>query len=204
MTIPAVKNSVCTSAQISSAVTACLGASATQATCSTFVSDASNKACLLGCMITGYANNMGMVVSWTGNPVPSASAPWGSLVTVANPGQQLFYDIGGCIKLADPGQAACGDSVNALLQCEVASCSGNCPVPTQGTASAIGAAQSAYQSCVTSADSGGCAMYAAAEQSCLSALPDGGTVSICLNQGSSDPNAADQALIQMAGLFCGP
>ncbi len=214
VTITAMNNPVCTHDQIVKAVAECFNnATATNATCTAYLAVPANKTCLLSCMISPYLTKNGKGAAFSGNPVPPANGPWGSLIEVANPGVVGdFFNIGGCIQLADPAQADCGAKVNAQFQCEVSACGGNCPVPSvQGTPNAqqqaaITAAQNAFQSCVTAADAATCKPFADASTTCLNTFPDGGgAASLCLNGdlGSNDPTISDAAFIKLADLFCG-
>jgi hypothetical protein len=101
-----------------------------------------------------------------------------------------YLDIGGCVILADPSQAACGRTIADLLQCGLAACAANCPQP--GTGASGPAAQAEYQAlsnCETSIDYTGCAQYFNGAAQCIGAIPAGSPARFCIDGSLSSSNA---------------
>jgi hypothetical protein len=106
---------VCSQQDISSFVTACLSASATQATCSTWQKSDAGVGCL-ACLVT-----------------QDTSAKWGPLVCNST---SCLINTGGCVDI-EAGQVAiengingsCGDLTNASAECVDYVC-GTCATPS--------------------------------------------------------------------------
>jgi len=69
-----------------------------------------------------------------------------------NGGVELFFNLGGCIDLADPSQLDCAKATEAKLQCELAACVGPCGLPSNGDTKA-------NEACYAAADESVCASY---------------------------------------------
>jgi hypothetical protein len=100
-------------------------------------------------------------------------------------------NVAGCLELTDPGALSCAKSVQALDQCELASCEANCPVTDSNTFGA-------YNQCAAQAAGNGCGVYDAAATTCTDPLADAGPEGICL--------VADFTTFyySVVPLFCGP
>jgi hypothetical protein len=122
----------------------CLGSGATPAGCSDF---AKHNAACVACILT-----------------PDTADHYGPLI---DHGGFVTGNIAGCIELTLPGALSCAKSVQALSECELASCEANCPVTDT-------ASLDSYNACASQADSAGCASYSMAA-SCADALVDAGT-----------------------------
>jgi hypothetical protein len=100
-------------------------------------------------------------------------------------------NVAGCLELTDPGELSCAKSVQALDECELASCEANCPVTDTGTFNN-------YMSCAMNADVGGCTPYESAAEACAYPLTDAGPESTCF---VSDFTTFYYSVVP---LFCGP
>jgi hypothetical protein len=100
-------------------------------------------------------------------------------------------NVAGCLELTDPGALSCAKSVQALDQCELASCEANCPVTDSNTFGA-------YTSCATQAGRNGCGAYDTAATTCTEPLYDAGPEATCL---VSDFTTFYYSVVP---LFCGP
>jgi hypothetical protein len=145
---------------------ACLGNSATNDLCAAFATD--YTACA-ACILT-----------------PDTADHYGPLI---NHGGFVTGNIAGCLELTDPGQLSCAKSVQALSQCELASCQANCPV-------ADAPSLDAYNACAAQADETGCMSFSTAA-SCADWLPDASGAAACL---VSDFKQFYDAVVP---LFCG-
>jgi MYXO-CTERM domain-containing protein len=130
----------CTDQDISDFDTACLAASATQSTCSTWESSAS-KSCL-GCLLT-----------------QDTATQWGALVCNTS---GCNFNVQGCVDLAlgtvsqekqAGGSGSCGDAINASYGCQEYAC---------GTCSTT---NSDFTNCANSAVTNECASYVAPVES---------------------------------------
>jgi hypothetical protein len=120
---------------------ACLGPSASTDQCNTFRS--ANPTCV-SCILT-----------------PESAPKYGPLV---EHGGFVTANVAGCIELADPGALACAKAVEALAGCELSACEANCPVHDSDSLTA-------YETCASNAETGGCDTYATAA-ACALAEPD--------------------------------
>jgi hypothetical protein len=123
----------------------CLGSGATPSTCADFQK---NNAACFACILT-----------------PASADHYGPLI---DNGGFVTGNVAGCIELTDPGELTCAKSVQALSECELASCAANCPVSDAHSLNS-------YNGCAAQADTGGCGQFEAAT-SCTDQLADGGTV----------------------------
>jgi hypothetical protein len=167
----------CTPTQISTLITACYDVNADEQTCGAWQADPANASCL---------------PCWVG---PVTGATWSPIVTIANPGKSSYLNFGGCVALADPTQLACGKSIQAAFECEMAACNANCPVPSSGSNPAI----EALNKCFDDAATGGCTTFASAGNTCTSTLSSGGGPSAFCFQANVD----NTALSQFLTLACG-
>jgi hypothetical protein len=99
-------------------------------------------------------------------------------------------NVAGCIELTDPGALSCAKSVQALSECELASCEANCPVTDTNTLNS-------YMDCAMNADVGGCTPYESAASACAYPLIDAGLESLCFTDFATFYNS-------VVPLFCGP
>jgi len=163
----------CTAAQIGAFYDACLGPSATMATCAPYLGSSAtgaNAACGACILSRSDAATLGPVIAHA------------STVSV---------NLAGCMELTDPtGGLLCAKAYQAADQCEDAACELNCPVSDM-------ASFDRYSQCVMQADTGGCAPFVA-PTSCANAEADGGPASVCFaGQSFHDLYEA------VAPLFCG-
>jgi hypothetical protein len=100
-------------------------------------------------------------------------------------------NVAGCLELTDPGALSCAKSVQALSECELASCEANCPVTDINTFNS-------YMGCAMNADVGGCTPYESAAAACAYPLTDAGPESACF---VTDFTAFYYGVVP---LFCGP
>jgi hypothetical protein len=163
----------CTLQQLSDMVSDCFAPSATKPACDEWVNATENMTCL-DC--------------WEG---PETSSVWTPIIYANNGGQEVLIDVGGCIALADPSQLACAQSIEYVMQCEIAACLRACPIPPDNDLTAL-------TKCSGEADMNGCADYVAAASECetnLSTSP----AAFCFNA-FSDSND----LLRFFDLSCGP
>jgi hypothetical protein len=76
--------------------------------------------------------------------------PWGPFISVFNPGESDFYNLGACVSLADPTQTSCGTALNEAFECEYDVCAPSCSIPASPADPT--AAENAYNACTTAAD----------------------------------------------------
>jgi hypothetical protein len=146
----------------------CLGSSATNSRCAEF---ATNNAACAACVLT-----------------PDTAVHYGPLI---DHGGFVTANVAGCIELTFPSALSCAKSVQALSECELASCEANCPV-------ADVVSLGGYNSCAVQADGAGCATFATQADSCTAPLADAGAVTIpCF---ASDFHAFYFGVVP---LFCG-
>jgi hypothetical protein len=100
-------------------------------------------------------------------------------------------NVAGCLELTDPGALSCAKSVQALDECELASCEANCPVSDTTSFNN-------YMGCAMNADVGGCTPYESAAAACAYPLTDAGPESLCF---ASDFTTFYYSVVP---LFCGP
>jgi hypothetical protein len=100
-------------------------------------------------------------------------------------------NVAGCLELTDPGALSCAKSVQALDECELASCEANCPVTD---ATSFGN----YSNCAMQASGNGCGAFQTAAETCTEPLADAGPESICLI------NDFATFYDSVVPLFCGP
>jgi hypothetical protein len=202
---PAVQH-VCTPSQIHDLVMACYDPSATNATCQAWTGNPSNGVCYNSpCLDSNYSNTM---VTPGMNPVPTPQPSWGAFATLFDTtnGYDTFDDLPGCIMLADPSQAKCGQAFAAFLQCAVAACGANCPLPNPSESNAAFAATGTeVQNCFTAAWKSVCQAYSLASERCLAALPSSSPAQFCLDGSLFSSNAAiyDAANEKLINLQCG-
>ncbi len=99
-------------------------------------------------------------------------------------------NVAGCLELTDPSELSCAKSVQALDECQLASCKANCPVTDANTFGA-------YSKCATQAAGNGCGAYDTAAIMCTGPL-DAGPEAICL---ATDFTTFYYSVVP---LFCGP
>jgi hypothetical protein len=126
---------------------------------------------------------------------PLTSVTWAPIL-YADDGAELFYNVGGCIALADPSKLTCAEAFEYGTECALAACQAACPVPT--------GPDNAFSRCVGQADGdgGACETYASKVATCTAALaPDASTspASFCLELDSTDPDY----LLRYLTLACG-
>lgn len=161
----------CSDGDVQAFYTNCLGASATTDQCNKFTKDTSTADCA-ACLLT-----------------PDSAMDYGPLI---GHGSFVTANVAGCIELTDAstGGLACAKAVQALAGCELLACEANCDVHD-------GPSLNAYDTCASTADTGGCDTYASAS-SCVQGLEEAGDgVALCL--------ASDFASFYGAAarLFCG-
>jgi hypothetical protein len=100
-------------------------------------------------------------------------------------------NVAGCLELTDPGALSCAKSVQALDQCQLASCEANCPVTDTNTFGA-------YNHCAAQAAGNGCGAYDTAAATCTDTLGDAGPEAMCL---VTDFTTFYYSVVP---LFCGP
>ncbi len=192
--ITPVVNPICTDAQIAGMVSQCFDPSLPDKTaCTAWKAIPENANCLGSC------------------PVASdiAASSWGPLVKITTPGTIEFWNFGGCVATMDPSPAAqaCGDALDAQLECEAYACATNCPIPTTQTADAgaIISAEEAFINCTYAADSGPCASWVKAVTDCVAALPATSPARFCVDGTllSGDPTSFDPAAEKLFGAQCG-
>jgi hypothetical protein len=172
----------CTDAQLSALIPACFETTSTTTTCGAWLYDPTNSTCL---------------ACWQGSV---GAATWAPFVHVDNPGEADYVNIGGCVALADPPEIACAHSIQAQLECEMASCLTHCAVPDPDAgAAAHASALTVLQSCYDYVDRTECESYVAAVSECAAPLEvDGGPVGFCF---SANGNNSD--LLRLFTLACG-
>ena len=169
--VPPVPRSIrCTTAASNAIFNGCFAATATNATCTAAAT--ANTACY-NCIVTN-----------------DTAASWGPVINQSNGVVRL--NEGGCIQLADNAQSTCAHSVESTNGCEDKACKAACPVTDN-------ASFTLYQNCVSSADTGGCATYVSASNTCANAIPITSNAYNCVR------GATFQALYQnIVPVFCGP
>jgi hypothetical protein len=192
VSVPPLINKVCSSTQIGSFVQACLGTDLS--TCASWTQDPANDTCFHHCIVSPYSSTPAV----PGMTPPPPMAAWGPIIDTQNPGDATWFNVGGCIALADPTQASCGQDLGQRFQCEYAACTANCPIPTQGSQEQW---TYDYQSCVQSADYGPCQTYAAkVSTSCTLSSPDAGPAAFCYEVASGNTAALTQLITQQCGM----
>jgi MYXO-CTERM domain-containing protein len=185
---------VCSSTQITALIAACIDPATSNATaCQSWERDINNSTCNT-CFL-------GQATATTNQAV---------ILSVVNPGEANFNNVGGCIYNADPTNAAqrmCGQSVQASFQCELAAClgsayggvGGGCVLPQPPSPSDV----TALNNCMMAADTTVCASYASAATACQGALADAGTGSVQVCDEGFSPTATDAQFAAVMNLFCG-
>ncbi len=130
----AMHQGVCSTAQAQAVYDGCLGPASTNVTCTAAAN--ANGACY-ACVFT-----------------QETAAVWGPLVTTA--GGVANLNVGGCLTLLEPCNAACAATLEMDLQCEDRACGANCPITSDPASST---AYSGCSSTIDSCDPGGCATY---------------------------------------------
>jgi hypothetical protein len=140
--------------------------------------------------------------------VPAAQPSWGPLVYVNDTrgGSISYTDVGGCVMLADPTQAACGQVVADALQCALVSCAANCPLPTSSESSAgfqMTAAELA--DCMSVADDVDCQQYSIDAARCSVTIPSTSPAQFCFDGSLFSTNSftREAALEKLFNLQCG-
>jgi hypothetical protein len=131
---------LCTSQQIGSLYQSCIGSSATTSACNSFV--ASNGACS-NCVLTA-----------------ATASKWGPLVLVND---SFLINIGECIALVEPCNAACAAAYVDLNECQIAACTTG-PGCDDAGAPAILACTNEAVTCTS------CSGFAGAAAACESAM----------------------------------
>ena len=160
----------CTPAQTAAVYTGCLATGATNATCN--AAFAANPVCA-GCIFT-----------------PDTATLYGPVIELSN--GVVSINQAGCVALADVAETQCGHTMQAQTQCEDKSCKTNCPVTDQ-------ASFTAYQTCVTSSDTGGCASYKSAATTCENAISFFSNAQTCFTG-----TTFQQLYTNVVPIFCGP
>jgi hypothetical protein len=169
----------CTNMQLVELMDACFAALSTQEACSAWEADPGNAGCL-GC--------------WAG---PETAATWAPYLFLTNPGQSDYLNVSGCIALADPGEMACAETLQAALECEFASCIGSCPIPTMGSVASIQVAHNQLDDCYDNSDMAGCKTLVSSGNACAATVADSGAA-FCFVASMQVP-----ALLQFFTLACG-
>jgi hypothetical protein len=157
---------VCTPAQIDMVVT-CL--STNSSSCASFVQqDAGNQRCIQ-CMVSAAGDQS-----------------YGAVVQQDN---LDVLNVGGCIALVDPCQAACGQASLAVDQCHFAAC-GSCLAGSGNL--------QAFIACTNVADTCSCAPQAVADQACGKRLQQSSAAANCYPSKGFTPGAQ-----YIGKVFCG-
>ncbi len=169
--VPPVPKSIkCTTTASTAIFNGCLGAASSQAACT---NAATLYSACYGCIFTN-----------------DTASSWGPVINVSNGIARI--NEGGCIQLADASQSTCAHSVESSNGCEDKACKAACPV-TDNTSFTL------YQSCVSSADTGGCSTYSSTANTCINAIPISSAAYNCVR------GATFQALYNnVVPVFCGP
>jgi hypothetical protein len=187
-------NQACTGPQINSLVTDCFDPAATQAGCTTWQNN--NAGCFNSCtLFSPYAATN---VTPGMSPPPAPMGPWGPFISVLNPGEIDFLNLGACVSLADPTQTACGNALTAAFECEYDVCASSCSIPVAPADPT--AAQTAYDNCSAAADgcpatgngpcTGVCGSYANTINTACGNTALNGAASFCLDGSLSSTSGA--------------
>jgi hypothetical protein len=134
---PGPHTSQCTASQLNELIATCFATDPMSGPCNQWLMTPSNAGCL----------------SCWGWETPTTSSTWPPFVLAeSNGGVELFFNLGGCIDLADPSQVDCAKANEAKLQCELAACVGSCGLPANGDTTA-------NLGCYKAADESVCANY---------------------------------------------
>ena len=195
-TVAPLVNKVCTSTQIASFVEACLGTDASF--CSAWTQNPANDKCFHSCIVSQYS----ATPATPGQTPPPPVAAWGPIIDTENPGPTTWFNVSGCIALADPTKSKCAQDLSERFQCEYAACTSSCPVPPNDPPGQNGAQWAFdYQNCTTSADYGPCQKYTAnVGTDCTLSTPDGGATAFCYAVASGDTGALTQLITQQCGM----
>jgi hypothetical protein len=144
---------VCTSAQVTSFVTACLQSSSTQATCSAYLNEMANQACK-GCMISqvGQGSSYGPLLLF-----PDPKNPMNAIIVLNLGGCEAHYDM-------MTAAGSCGNKEEDGLACGTVDCS-QC------------AGDTAFQNCIQNPPAE-CNQFASS--TCDAEFNDGGAAANCL------------------------
>jgi hypothetical protein len=121
---------------------------------------------------------------------------WGPLVAVDRGNEVDLSNVGGCIAVLSPANEACGEKVQAELQCILRAC-GRCEVAPAADYQERQADVESLNGCFDAALKGTCSSYAAASSACLSSV-DPRVVATC--QGADD---SLDGLFAVLGVMCG-
>jgi hypothetical protein len=190
--VTALVNKVCTSTQIAQFVQVCLGTD--MSSCAAWTQDPANDKCFHDCIVSPYSatpTTPGMT------PAPPMAA-WGPIIDTENPGATTWFNVSGCIALADPTKSKCALDLSQRFQCEYAACASSCPVPPDDPE---GQWVFDYQNCTTNADYSACQTYTASvSNDCTMSTPDGGPAAFCYAVASGDAGALTELITQQCGM----
>jgi hypothetical protein len=159
---------VCTATQIAGYYTQCQSSTATTTGCSAW--DSANTACH-SCLYSTYT-----------------ASRWGALV--AGPSGNAYVNVGGCIALAEPCNAACGQALAAVEGCDDVAC-GTC-------------ASATYNACLSSADTCGACLGFDTASACRSSLMSSEHPAFADCWGSATSPTFQQLYTNVATFMCGP
>jgi hypothetical protein len=152
----------------------CLAPDATQASCDSLTganAPQANKDCL-ACLVTS-----------------SNAAAYGPIVAYPD---YVWFNLPGCVALADPANEACARALQADDQCDAYACVRRCPITDDAT-------YMTYLGCLQAADGLACACKSYGDAtSCADAEAQGGPAKVCFTQGTDK-----QIYDAIAPLFCG-
>jgi hypothetical protein len=140
--------------------------------------------------------NNACISCWAG---PITASSWAPVVYSLNGGEANFINAGGCVALADPGQLECAQETEFDLECDLAACVEQCPIPKTGDTQSAG---TALDECISAADKAGCATYAAARLACETKIGSDPTPAAAAFCYSANSNPTD--LLKYFVLACGP
>ena len=174
---PATPINSCTSQQLQAVYDGCLGPSSSGTAC-----NATDTACY-NCIFNGTIANPGL--------------PWGPLVAADD--MIVNLNIGGCLQLLEPCNAACAKALNEDLQCEQKACGTNCPITNDaGSDTAYGNCQTAIDNCYTPANGQGCGVYSVGTSCADSITGSGHPGSVCF----ANPDNFEAGFLAIVPLFC--
>ncbi|MGH7283173.1 MAG: hypothetical protein ACRELY_16730, partial [Polyangiaceae bacterium] len=144
---PVTTNTACTSAQVQAYYDNCYSTTASSSTCTPFVGDAANTACV-SCMET-----------------PTNASKYGAVLALDN--DTALANISGCMAIIDGdlSDTGCGAKVEAAALCNDAACDQNCPIDSSSTTT-LNASFKAYNTCEQQAAAGPCATEAEGATTC--------------------------------------
>jgi hypothetical protein len=176
----------------------CYSDAGTEKTCVTWKDLGTNFPCN-ACLNTTYGENS---VSPPPALLPEPAPSWGAAVSIFNPGESDWLNVGGCVRVADPDAGHdCGTALTSAFECEFYACAGvpGCSVPEYPAAEQPRLGE--LQKCFAAAASGVCSTYAdSAKSACASYTDagDGGPAAFCF-RAATDSAALTTLLTQQCG-----